>query len=85
MNQDPNTKELTLKRAYVEKILELTMAAFTLVAALAWNDAIQSVFVRVFGPASNALAKVIYALVVTAIVVWVGLRLSRLTKKYSEK
>ncbi|MBP9869772.1 hypothetical protein KBC59_04420 [Patescibacteria group bacterium] len=69
----------------VQKILELMTAAFSLVAALAWNDAIQSLFLKIFGPQSNVTAKFIYAVFITGIVVWVGFRLSRVTKLIEKK
>lgn len=73
-------KEQSLRMLVVKKILELMTAAFSLVAALAWNDAIQALFLQIFGPQSNVIAKFIYALFITAIVVWIGFRLSRIDK-----
>jgi len=72
--------QMGLRLSVLQKILELMTAAFSLVAALAWNDAIQALFLRIFGQANGVIAKFIYALIVTAFVVWVGLRLSRVTK-----
>ena len=77
-------KEMGLRMSVVQKILELMTAAFSLVAALAWNDAIQSLFVRIFGSTSGVVAKFIYALLITALVVLVVLRLSKITA-YLEK
>jgi len=74
-------KELSLRLTVVQKTLELMTAAFSLVAALAWNDAIQTLFTSIFGTAGNIVAKFIYAVVITAIVVWIGLKLSKISKK----
>ena len=66
----------------LEKIIELMTAAFGLVAALAWNAAIQALFIAVFGEAGDLVAKFFYAIVVTIIVVsvlsynYLGRRLS---------
>ncbi|MFA5935910.1 MAG: DUF5654 family protein [Patescibacteria group bacterium] len=73
-------QEKGLRLSVIQKTLELMTAAFSLVAALAWNDAIQTLFLRLFGPASSLWAKILYALLITALVVWIGIRLSRVTK-----
>jgi Family of unknown function (DUF5654) len=56
-------------------------APFGLVAALAWNTAIQALFDAVFPEAGALLAKFLDAVVVTAIVVFVTLRLGRLSER----
>jgi Family of unknown function (DUF5654) len=48
------------------------------VAALAWNDAIKAIFDAIFPQAGNLAAKIVYAAVVTVIVVIVTLRLGKL-------
>ncbi len=65
----------------VEKMSVLATGAFGLVAALAWNDAIQSLFTLLFGQASGIVAKFVYAAFITAIVVLVTIRLSRLANR----
>jgi hypothetical protein len=65
----------------VEKMSALATGAFGLVAALAWNDAIQSLFTLVFGQASGIAAKFVYAAIITATVVVVTMRLSRLANR----
>ena len=65
-----------MRAEVMEKIADLMTAAFGLVAALAWNGAIQAIFAEVFGEASDLAAMVVYALVVTVIAVlatiWIG-------------
>ncbi|MDD3406829.1 MAG: DUF5654 family protein [Methanomicrobium sp.] len=60
----------------IEKIAALITAAFGLVAALAWNSAIQALFKEVFGDASSLPAMMFYAVIVTVIAViatiWIG-------------
>jgi heme/copper-type cytochrome/quinol oxidase subunit 2 len=66
----------------LDKVNKLAAAAFGLVAALAWNDAIQSIFKIYFPtPEESIWAKVVYATVITVIVVVVTIVLARgLTK-----
>lgn len=46
------------------------MSAFTLVSALAWNSALQSVFDTYFpSPKSNVLYKVVYAFFITVVAI----------------
>jgi hypothetical protein len=80
MKPNETATERSLRLSIVQKILELMTAAFSLVAALAWNDAIQALFVRLFGSANGITAKFLYAIIVTGVVVWVGIRLSRVMK-----
>jgi Family of unknown function (DUF5654) len=65
----------------LEKIVQLMTAAFGLVAALAWNTAIQELFTLIFGDAGNLAAKFLYAILVTVIVVIVTIRLGRLAEQ----
>ncbi len=65
----------------LDKIVQLMTAAFGLVAALAWNEAIQALFTQIFGEAGDLFAKFFYAVVVTVIVVFVTIRLGRLSDR----
>lgn len=65
----------------LDKIVQLMTAAFGLVAALAWNEAIQELFNVVFGDAGSLAAKFFYAVVVTVVVVFVTIRLGRLSDR----
>ncbi len=60
----------------IEKIAALITAAFGLVAALAWNGAIQAIFKEVFGSAETIIPMVSYAVIVTIVAVlatiWIG-------------
>ena len=65
-----------MKKEVIEKLAALITAAFGLVAALAWNDTIQTIFKAVFGEAGGVGPMLVYALVVTIIAViatlWIG-------------
>ena len=65
-----------MKGQVIEKLAALITAAFGLVAALAWNGAIQAIFKEIYGEASTIVAALIYAVIVTFIAVmatiWIG-------------
>lgn len=61
-------------------------AAFSLVAGLAWNDAIKSLIDYFFPETKNGLqAKFIYAIVLTLVIVVITVYLLRIVKKDEEK
>lgn len=53
----------------IEKMAALISSAFGLVAALAWNDLIKTIFAETFGTSAAMGAMVIYAIIVTIIAV----------------
>ena len=65
-----------MKKDVIEKLSALIIAAFGLVAALAWNGAIQSIFKQIFGTSDTVGAMLTYAIIVTIIAVivtiWIG-------------
>ena len=65
-----------MKGEVTDKIAALVTAAFGLVAALAWNDAIKAIFAAIFGERGSIAAMIIYAVLVTVLAViatiWVG-------------
>ncbi len=69
----------------LDKLVELMTAAFGLVAALAWNTAIQALFALVFPEAGDLIAKFLYAITVTIIVVFVTIRLGRLAEQAKQR
>jgi len=66
-----------------EKIITLILGGFGLVAALAWNEAIKSLFETLFQNHGTLTWKFIYAILVTIIVVLVSMQLKRISKKDS--
>ena len=65
-----------LKVQFVDTFAKLITAAFAMVAALAWNSAIQALINRIIGPSADPfLGLFIYAIIVTIIavlaVVWI--------------
>ena len=76
-------KDKNLRLEILEKLSTLATAGFGLVAALAWNSAIQDLFVKVnfFGAAGGLLAKFIYAVVITVLVVFVSYYLGKASNR----
>ena len=65
-----------MKTEVISSFAALITAAFGLVAALAWNTAIQEIFKQFLGGASGLWAMIAYAVFVTIIAVlatvWIG-------------
>lgn len=60
------------------QLLSLATSALGLVAALAWNDAVQAVFKEYFPAGSGITAKFLYAILVSLLILVVTLNLTRL-------
>lgn len=69
------------KKAFEEKTITLVLGGFSLVAALAWNEAIKSLFSTFLQPKGELFGKFIYAIIVTLIVVIVSLKLQKIGEK----
>lgn len=80
-----NNKKTSLKLEIIEKISVLATASLGLVAALAWNEAILELFKIIFGDQSTLVAKSIYALIVTILVVYITIKLGHVVNKLKEK
>jgi len=68
---------MALKDEVLTQIAALLTAAFGLVAALAWNGAIQALFKQVFGTTDSLTAQLSYAVIVTIIAVIVVIWIAR--------
>ena len=68
---------MTLKSEVLTQIAALVTAAFGLVAALAWNGAIQAIFKAVFGTTDTITGQLIYAVVITIIAVIATILIAR--------
>ena len=80
MADEPETPT-PLKFEILDKIAALIAAAFGLVAALAWNDAIKALFKEVFGTSDHLGAMLAYAIVVTIIAVILTIFVARAASK----
>lgn len=65
----------------IKTIIQLATSGFGLVAALAWNGAIQSLFTDLFGKANSTVAQFGYAALVTLLVVFITTRLGKIAEK----
>ena len=66
----------------LDKFSELITTALGLVAALAWNEAIQQLFTQMLGEAGGALAaKFFYAFVITLIVIFATISVGRAAER----
>lgn len=74
-----------MQKDALKQIIVLTTSAFGLVAALAWNSAIQELFKRLFGQASGLISMFVYAVVVTIIAVVVTSKFGRMAKKLEDE
>ena len=70
-------KPAPLKQEILDKIAALVTAAFGLVAALAWNDAIKAVFKEIFGTSDAIGPMLAYAVIITIIAVILTLTVAR--------
>ncbi len=74
-----------IKLEIIEKITSLIIAGLGLVAALAWNDAIQKLFKYIFGEQSSLVAMFAYAIFITIIVVLLTIHLSKISRYLKEE
>lgn len=75
-----------LNREFRQRTSGYIIAAFGLVAGLAWNDAIQSLISQLFPLANDSvLAKFIYAVIITIVVVIVSSYFVRLLEDRNEE
>ena len=66
----------------LDKFAQLITTALGLVAALAWNTAIQNLFDRVFGEAGSKLAgEFLYATLITLVVIFATLAVGRAAER----
>lgn len=72
MPKGETKKQKDVKIEFFKKLTTLVATAFGLVAALAWNDAIQSVFKLLPFKNQEVGAKFIYAIFITIIIVLVA-------------
>jgi hypothetical protein len=65
------------RRVFLQTMIALASAAFGIVAALAWNAAIQATIERILGPDGSLTGLYIYAVLATILAVIVLVALGR--------
>jgi hypothetical protein len=70
-----------MKAKFIDKFAALITAAFGLVAALAWNEAIKAIFI-VYIPEAHAITgQILYAIFVTFLAVFATLWIAKVSEK----
>ena len=73
-----------LHKELVTQMVMLSTAGFGLVAALAWNEAIQSFVntyvVKYISPGSGVLSRFIYAIIITVVAVLITYQLAKVSR-----
>lgn len=82
-------KDKSFHRELLHQLITLSTSGFGLVAALAWNETIQTFvkdYIQKFYPnQSGVISKLIYAVIITVFAVFVTYQLSRLASKWGSK
>ncbi len=81
-------KEKTFREELFEQLVTLSTTGFGLVAALAWNDAVQEFvkqYIQPFYPNGGVISKFLYALFITLLAVLITYQLSRLAARFGVK
>lgn len=83
MADDKKTAGKKLSIELVNNFTQLITSGFGLVAALAWNEAIQEIFKKLFPQEQigGLIAKIIYAVLITGMIVIVVYQLGRVSNR----
>jgi hypothetical protein len=65
------------RQVFLQTMIALASAAFGIVAALAWNSAIQATITRIMGPDESLTGLYVYAILATILAVIVLVALGR--------
>ncbi|MGC9031595.1 MAG: DUF5654 family protein [Minisyncoccia bacterium] len=72
-----------IKKEFKRQTTSLFLNGLSFVAALAWNEAIKSLFEYLFPKRSEVIGKFFYAILITLIIVFVSLQLRKILKEES--
>lgn len=82
-------KEKSFRKALLQQLVTLSSTGFGLVAALAWNDTIQTFvdkYIRSFFPDQyGVISKLLYAILITCLAVLITYQLSRIASRLGNK
>lgn len=70
---------------FVEKFATLIIGAFSLLAALAWNDTVKVFIQRYISPGSGLKSMLLYSIIITIIAVVVSIYIGKFTKSIVKK
>jgi hypothetical protein len=84
--QNQEQKQSNIRKEIRSRTIGYIVGAFGLVAGLAWNEAIRQLIDVLFPLSKNSVwAKFVYAIIITAVVVWVSVYLVRLGDQAEQK
>jgi hypothetical protein len=86
--KDETASQRSLRRELTSQMLQLMTSGFGVVAALAWNDAIQSFVKEYIEPAipgSGLISKFIYAGLITCLIVLITYQLSTIAARFRSR
>lgn len=86
--KEETASQKSLRRELISQMLQLMTSGFGVVAALAWNDAIQSFVKEYIEPAipgSGLISKFIYAALITSLIVLITYQLSIISSRFRSK
>ncbi len=80
-----------IHRLFVDRVIVLAVASLGLITALAWDEALRDVFRKFFGDSESLPNKILYAVIITFIAVFVSIIVGRIfirnkkRKKYDKR
>ncbi len=74
-----------MTKEFVEKFAALITGAFSLLAALAWNDTVKTFINKYISPGSDLMSMFIYAITVSIIAVFVAIYLNKLVTRIAKR
>ena len=89
MHKSKKEKQTVFHQELIQQLVTLSTSGFGLVAALAWNEAIQAFvkeYIERFYPGgAGVISKFLYALIITLFAVLITYQMSRLTSRWGVK
>lgn len=79
MKKDYVSKEM--RRDFFERFATLIAGAFTFVAGLAWNEAVQSIIKTYIGSGSTILSQLAYAVIITIVAIIAIMQINSVAKR----
>lgn len=73
-----------LGKEYFKTVSTMLISAFGLITALAWNDLIKRVIDHYISPGSGVISQLIYAILVTTLLVIVTVEMGKVANKFSD-
>lgn len=70
-----------LRKEFFERFATLIAGAFTFVAGLAWNEAIQSLITKYISPGKTVFPQLVYAVIITIIAIITIMQINAVAKR----